>query len=124
MTNSMIINSKRYKFYHRIVPILPSSFSNRKMAYLQKASTPLFSTLPGSQNALFNFAFTTSGSSSKSILLSASLELIFAPVKPGTMIDNRCIAKWQTVKLTHWIHKMNTFFITECWQILNDKKKY
>ena len=63
---------------------VPSRTRKGKRTCLQKDSTPLSSTLPGSQNAFFSFFFTWAGESSRSILESSSEELILLPVSPGT----------------------------------------
>ena len=64
---------------------VPSRTRKGKRTCLQKDSTPLSSTLPGSQNAFFSFFFTWAGESSRSILESSSEELILLPVSPGTV---------------------------------------
>lgn len=68
---------------------LLAPFSSGKMTALQKAITPLFSTLPGLHMTFFNFSLTWSGDSRRSIVILLSLEPVWACLKPGTRTENR-----------------------------------
>ena len=74
---------------------LPPYFSGRFTTYgssitlnstiFANDSTPFFSTLPGSQNAVRILRCTAFASSIRSILLFSSDELILSPTRPGTI---------------------------------------
>jgi hypothetical protein len=78
---------RRRRWWRRCeeVPLWWLTGCRGKRTIRTNARTPLPSTFPSSQKAPLIFAVTASAESRRSILLEASLELIFAPVKPGTI---------------------------------------
>ena len=84
--NSNITSKKIVSWWSTITEqyIKNRFFIKHKRTYLQKASSPLF-TSPSAHKALFIFFSTSSLLSNMSILLPGMLELIFCPSKPGSI---------------------------------------